>query len=219
MLENLAAGYAQDVYPQVLPDPPSYISLLPSDSLNGSMMAVVKDEKAHGTKYTWPHVLHIDLFKVNGNAQGIHLLKISCAPKFITLSFAVYGMLTPLPFDRGKMVSNLSLSCPHAASVLTPPRSLQANFVHPSLPAWNALKEDYCSHVVPYCPWGVINKPMGSTDMHKLYCAQAFAYHSEHLHLDPTWMWISQESHVLFSTSHLIWKYMLPDGLPFLSLA
>jgi len=102
-LENLAAGYAQNVYSQVLPDPPSYVSLLLSDSIHGSMMAVAKDEtQAHGTKYTWPHIL----IKANGYAQDIHLLKISCAPKPITLLFAVYGMLTPLPFDRGKMVSS-----------------------------------------------------------------------------------------------------------------
>jgi len=166
----------------------------------------VKDEaQAHGTKFTWPHVL----VKADSHAQGIHLLEISCAPKLITLSFAVYGMLTPLPFDRGKMVSSLSPSCPHAASLPISPRSLQANFVHPSLPAWNALEEGYCSHVVPYCLWGVVNKPMGSTGMHKPYLAQVLAYHSAHLHPDPTWMWITQESHVLFptSSSHLIWKY------------
>jgi len=74
--ETLAAGYAQDVYPQVLPDPPSYISLLPSDCINESMMAVVKDEtqQTHGTKYTWPHVLVM----VGSYAQGFHLMKIPC---------------------------------------------------------------------------------------------------------------------------------------------
>jgi len=134
-------------------------------------------------------------------------MTIPCATKTTALSFGVCDMMTSLPFDRGKMVFNSSSpSRPHAASLPISPRTLQANLVHPSLPAWNTLEEGYCSHVVPYCLWGVINKPMGSTDMHKLYLAQVLAYHSEHLHPDPTWMWITQESHVLFptSSSHLI---------------
>jgi len=86
-LENLATGYAQDVNPQVLPDPPSYASILPSDSISESMMAVVKDEtQAHGTKYTWPHVL----VKVGGYAQGFHLMKIPCNTKTTALQFGLW---------------------------------------------------------------------------------------------------------------------------------
>ncbi len=77
VLDNLAAGYVHDVYPQVLPGPPSYISLLPSDSINEPMMAFVKDKtQAHGNKCTIPHVP----VKADGYAQGIHLMKISHAP-------------------------------------------------------------------------------------------------------------------------------------------
>jgi len=77
--------------------------------------------------------------------------------------------------------------CPHAASLQISPGSYQASLVHLSLPSSRALEEGYCSHVVPYCLWGVINKPMGSNGMHKLYCTQSPAHHSEHLHFDPTW--------------------------------
>ncbi len=162
----------------------------------------------HGSKYTQFPILQFVLIKADDYEQGTHIsLMIPCITKLITLSFTVYGMLTPFPFDRGKMFSSLSLPCPHAASLPISPR-FQASLVHPSLPSSRALEGDYCSHVVPYCLWGVINKPMGSNDMHKLYCAHALAYHSEHLHLDPTWIWIAQESHVQFptSSSHLIWK-------------
>jgi len=135
--ENLAAGYAQDVYPQVFPDSPFYVSLLPSDSINESMMAVVKDEtQTHGTKYTWTHVL----VKVGGYTQGFQLTKIPCATKSIALSFTVYGMLTPLPFDRGKMVSSHSPPYPHAASLPISPRPYQASLVHPSLPPSGTLE-------------------------------------------------------------------------------
>jgi len=80
--ENLAAGYTQDVNPQILPDPPSYISLLPSDSFNESIMAIVKDEtQAHGTEYTQPHVC----VKVSGYAQDFYLMEIFCATQSIAL--------------------------------------------------------------------------------------------------------------------------------------
>jgi len=107
-------------------------------------MAVVKDEtQTHGTKYhTWTHIL----VKVGGYTQGFHLMKIPCATKSSALSFGVYGMLTPLPFDRGKMVSNLSLPCSHSASL-----PIVISLVHPSLPLSRALQEGYCSQVVHYC--------------------------------------------------------------------
>jgi len=75
--------------------------------------------------------------------------------------------------------------------------------------ARDPLEEGYSPHVNPYCLWGVVNKIMGSSDMHKLYYAQALAYHSEHLHPDPAWIWITQEFHIQIptSSSHLIWKY------------
>ena len=54
--------------------------------------------------------------------------------------------------------------------------------------------------------------------MHKLYCAQALAYHSEHLYHDPAWMWITQESHspsfYKIKSSYLE-VCLLPDGLLF----
>ncbi len=115
-LENLAAGYAQDVNPQVLPDPPSNVSLLSSDSISESTMAVLRDEtQACGIKYTWPHVLA----KVGSYTQDFHCLKIFYAAKSIALSYVVYGMLTPLPFDRGKMSSSLSSPCHHAVTRIT----------------------------------------------------------------------------------------------------
>jgi len=213
-LENLAAGYAQDVHPQALPDPPASIPLLPDDPSNEIMMAVVKDEiQAHGT--TWHQVLQIDLVKVDGYTkvadyvptkvddyrQDPHPLKIPCATMSTALPFTVYGMLTPLPFDRGKMVSSQSPPRPHAASLPISPWPYQASLVHPSLPLSGVLEEGYCTHVNPYCLWGEVNKIMGSSDMHKLYCAQALAYHSEHLYPDPAWIWITQESHIQIPTS------------------
>jgi len=47
--------------------------------------------------------------KINGYAQGIQLLEIFCVTKSIASLFAVFGMLTPVPFDRGKMVSCQSM--------------------------------------------------------------------------------------------------------------
>jgi len=58
-------------------------------------------------------ILQFVLIKADGYEQGNHMsLMIPCATKFIALSFTVYGMLALLPFDRGKMVSNLSPLCP-----------------------------------------------------------------------------------------------------------
>jgi len=208
---------AQDVYVQVPPDPP-HTPPLPSDS-----MAIVRDKtKTLGSNCTWSQVLQINLVKVDGytkvannapikvdsHAQAFHLLKIFCVTMSIALSFAVYGMLTPLPFDRGKMVSSQSPPHPHAASLPISPRPYQASLLHPSLPLSGVLEEGYSSHVNPYCLWGEVNKIMGSSDMHKLYCAQALAYHSEHLYPDHAWIWITQESHIQIptSSSHHIWK-------------
>jgi len=42
------------------------------------------------------------------------------AIKSITLQYIVYGMLLPLPFDRGKTNSSLSPSCHHAGSFANP---------------------------------------------------------------------------------------------------
>ncbi len=140
----MSDDYAPDVYLQVLSDPPSYISLMLSDPPNEIMMAILKDEtQAHGSKYTCSHVFQTDLGKVDGYtknagpmlikvddyAQGFHLLEIFCAAMSITLSYMVYGMLTPLPFDRGKMVSSLPPHCPHAASLPISPRPFQASLV------------------------------------------------------------------------------------------
>jgi len=210
--ENLGAGYAQDAYSQVLPDPPPYVSLLPSDSPNETMMTVAKDAtQARGTKYTWPHVLHIDLVKIDGFAQGIHPLRISCTTKLITLSLAVYGMLTPFPFDRGKMVSPF---CHHACSYAYLIRLYQASLMHPSLLLWKVFEEGYYYQVLPYCLWGVIVCIWGVTTcigsiLYKLHLAQALSKHSEHVQPSPAWIWITKESHILFSTSssHLIWRY------------
>jgi len=194
--------HAQDVHLQVLPAPPSSIFLLPDDPPNEIMMAVVKDEtQAHGSKYTWHQVLLIDLVKVDGNVQSFHLTKIPCATKSIALSFTVYGMLTPLPFDRGKMVSGLSLPCYHAGSFAYPIKAISRKSC-----AFILIFMECVGRLLASC-YPVL--PMGSDKMHKLHHAQVLAWKSEHLHPDPTWMWITQESHVLFptSSSHLIWKY------------
>jgi len=187
--ESLAASYAQDDYPQVLPDPPSYASLFPSDFMNESIMAVVKDEtQAHDTKYTWPHVL----VKAGSYAQGIYLLKIPYAPKLITLSLAVYGMLIPFPFDRGKMVASLpllslcslvadpakALSSKPYASVSTPMEGIRG---------WLSLLSG------PLLPMGSDCMHMGSDNMHWPYLAQAPpctspSKHSEHMQPNPTWI-------------------------------
>jgi len=169
-------------------------------------MAIVKDEtQAHGTKYTWPHVP----VKVDGHTQGIHLLKISCAPKLVTLSFAVYGMLTPLPFDRGKMVSSLSLHCPHIASL---PISPWPSSSEPCAPVPTSIKSTGRRLLLssgPLLPMESDHMPMGSDNMHWLYLAQAIALQRNYLPPDPSWIWITQESHILFSTSssHRIWRY------------
>jgi len=206
----MSDNHAQDIHPPDLPAPPSPTLLLPSSFPNKIRIAVVGDKsQALGSNCSWSHVFQTNLGKVDGytkNAglmlikvddytQGFHLLEIFCAAMSIAMSSTVYRMLTPLPFGRGKMVSNLSPPCSHAASL-----PILISLVHPSLPLSRALEEGYCSHVVHYCLWGVIHKLMGSNNMHKLYCAQALAYHSEHLHLDPAWMWITQESHAISPT-------------------
>jgi len=217
-LENLAAGYAQDVNPQVLPDPPSYVSLLPSDSISESTMAVLKDEtQACGIKYIWPHVLA----KVGSYTQDFHHLKIFYAAKSIALLYIVYGILTPLPFDRGKMNYSLSPPCHHAGS-----------FAHPIKPLLSKLGAFIPTHIKSIgrssvscdlvLPMGSDNKLMGSDNMHKLYLSQALAKQNDLLHSDPLWIWITQESHILFSTkfkSSYLEVYILLDGLPFLLLA
>jgi len=148
--DNLAAGYAQDVYPQVLPDPPSYVSLLPSDCTNESTMAVVKDEtqQTHGTKYTWPHVLVM----VGGYAQGFHLMKIPCATKSMTLSFGVNGMMTSFLFDRGKIVASLPF-LPLCSLIANPIKALSSK---PGASAPTSIKSigRLFPHVTPYCLWG-----------------------------------------------------------------
>jgi len=171
-------------------------------------MTIVRDKtQTLGSNCSWSHVFQTDLGKVDGYnaghmlikvddyAQGFHLLEILCAAMSIALSYTVYDMLTPLPFDRGKM---LSPHCPHAASLPISPRPFQASLVHLSLPPSRVLEGGYYCLWSPIAyGWGVINKPMGSINMHKIYCAQALAYHSEHLCLDPTSMWIAQDLHVL----------------------
>jgi len=109
----------------------------------------------HGPKRTQFPVLPLVCINAAGYMQGIHMrLKIPCVTELFAPSFTVYGMLMPLPFDRGKMVSNLSLSYLYAASLQIPSRSYQASLVHSSLPPWRVL-ECYCSHVIPYSLWGV----------------------------------------------------------------
>ena len=76
------------------------------------------------------------LIKVDDYAQDFHLLEIFGAAMSIALPFTVYGMLTPLPFDRGKMVSNLSPSCSHAVTL-----PILISLVHPSLPSSENWKE------------------------------------------------------------------------------
>jgi len=58
-----------DVYPQILPAPPSYhIALMPTDPLNKLRMDIVRDKaQAHGSKYTWFHGFWIALIKIDGN--------------------------------------------------------------------------------------------------------------------------------------------------------
>jgi len=115
--------HAQDAFSQVLPTPPSCIPLLPSDSLNRARMAIVKDKtQFFGSNCSWSHVFQTDLGNADGytkNAghmlikvddyaqQGFHHLEIFCDAMSIALSYTIYGMLTALPFDRGKMVSSL----------------------------------------------------------------------------------------------------------------
>jgi len=70
--------------------------------------------------------------KINGYAQGFQLLEIFCVTKSIGLLFTVFRMLTPLPFDKGKMVSCLSIFFPHAVSLLIPSKPYQAGLL--SLP-------------------------------------------------------------------------------------
>jgi len=109
----------------------------------------------HGPKCTQFPVLPFVCIKIAGYTQGIHMsFKIPCVTELFALSLTVYGMLTPLPFDRGKMISNLSPSYPYAASLQIPSRSYQASLVHSSLPPWRAVK-CYCAHVIPYGLWGV----------------------------------------------------------------
>jgi len=147
--ENLAAGYTQDVDPQVLPDPPPYASLLPSDSINESMMAIVKDETlAHHTKYIQPHVL----VKVDGYVQGFHLIEIFCATQSIALSFGVCGMTTSFPFDRGKMVPSLPLLS--LCSLIADP--IKALSSTPGASAPTSIKSIGRLLVTPYCLWGVM---------------------------------------------------------------
>jgi len=158
----------------------------------------------HGSKYTKFPVLLFVRIKVAGYTQGIHMsFKIPCVTKLFAPSFTVYGMLTPLPFDRGKMVSNLSPSYLYAASLQITSRPYQASLVHLSLPPWRALK-CFCSHVIPYSSlWGVttcisptLHEPLPSTVS---TCTLTLPECG-----------LPQESHVLFLTSsnHLIWKYI-----------
>ena len=80
-------------------------------------MAIVRDKaKALGSNCTWSQVFQINLvkvdaytkvanytpIKVDGHAQEFHIFKTFCATNSLALSYIVYGMLTPLPFDRGK---------------------------------------------------------------------------------------------------------------------
>jgi len=213
----LSDDYAQDVFPQVLPAPPSCIPLLPSDFPNKIRMAVTRNKtiQALGSKCFPSQVSQIDLAtvdgytkvadyvptKVDGQAQDFHCLKIFYATKSIALSYFVDGMLTPFPFDRGKMSSSLSSPCHHAGSFANPIKSLLSKlgaFIPTHIKSIGMLLVS-CDPLLP----------MGSDKMHKLHHAQVLAWKSEHLHPDPTWMWITQESHVLFPTSsnHLIWKY------------
>jgi len=149
----------------------------------------------HGSKYTKFPVLPFVCIKVAGYTQGIHMsFKIPCVTKLFAPSFTVYGMLTPLPFDRGKMVSNLSPSYLYAASLQITSRPYQASLVHLSLPPWRALK-CFCSHVIPYSSlWGVttrisptLHEPLPSTVS---TCTLTLPECG-----------LPQESHVLFLTS------------------
>jgi len=163
--ENLAAGYTQDVNPQVLPDPPSYISLLPSDSINESIMAIVNDEtRAHGTEYTQPHVC----VKVSGYAQDFHLMTIPCATKTTALQFCVCGMTTSFPFDRGKMVSSLPLLS--LCSLIANPTKALLSKPAACLPTSIMNIGRLFSPVTLYCLWGVtacicftLHKPLSIT--------------------------------------------------------
>jgi len=166
------------------------------------LVAAARDAiQAHGPKYTQFPVFQTDLSKVDGYtlgmidgympmkincyAQGFQLFKIFCVTKSIALLLTVFGMLTPLPFDRGKVVSCLSMFCPHAVSLLLLSKPYQVGLVHLSLPPWRA-PDGYCSNVIPYFLWGVENKSMGSDNMQKIHLVWTLAYHSEHLHPNPT---------------------------------
>ena len=150
-MENIAAGYTQYVYPQALPDPPPYIPPVPSNSPSDTMVAVAKDAtQAHGIKYTWPHIR----VKADSYAQGIHLLKIPYAPKLITLSLAVYGMLIPFPFDRGKMVASLPL-LPLCSLIADPIKALSSKPYASLSTPMEGISGRLFSHVIPYCLWGV----------------------------------------------------------------
>ncbi len=115
------------------------------------LVTAVKDAiQAHGPKYTQSPVFQIDLFeadgytlgmiddympmKTNDYAKGFPFLKIYCVTKSTASLFTVFGMLPPLPFDRGKMVSCLSMFCPHAVLLLILSKPYQVRLVHLSLP-------------------------------------------------------------------------------------
>jgi len=193
ILENIAAGYTQDVYPQALPDPPPYIPPVPSNSPNETMMAVAKDAtQACGTKSTWPHVLHIDLVKIDGFAQGINPLWISCTTKLITLLLALYAILTPFPFDRGKMVSSLPL-LPLCSLIADPIKALSSKPYASISTPMEGIRGRLLLSGGPLLPMGSDHMHMGSDNMHWLYLAQAPpctspSKHSEHMQPNPTWI-------------------------------
>jgi len=134
--------------------------------------------------------------------------KIPCVTKLFALSFTVYGMLTPLPFDRGKMISNLSPSCLYAASLQIPSRPYQASLVHLLPPPWRALK-CYCSHLIPYGLWGV-SSLWGVTTRISPTLHEPLPSTVSTCTLTLPECGLPQESHILFLTSsnHFIWKYI-----------
>jgi len=149
--------------------------------------------------------------KVAGYAQNFHILKIFYATKSIALSYVVYRMLMPLPFDRGTMSSSLSPHCHHAGSFANPIKALSCE-LSASIPTY--IKS--IGRLLVSCellqPMGSANKLMGSAPPCTSLCLEEWA-----LFLDLDYSIIPHPVFFKFKSSYLE-VYMLLDGLLFLSL-